>query len=879
MTVYAIHRDPFSIAPNVCRVKPGATIADMATLVATLPEGWPRHEHDCVTLNGHIVPPAVWGMVKPKAGAEIGFHAPPMGGDGGGKQILSLVASIALVAVSGGITSGALLGGLTGASAAGGATFLSRLVGAGVLLAGSAAITALSPTPSIPTGSDDSSRDVGTASATGNTLEPNTALPRVIGTRKIFPAYLSEPVTYYDGQDEVVEAVVGMAGPHDLSDIRIAGSAIDDMTGVEYETREGWPGFDPLRLVQRYGRTNIIRSELRGHTTRDDAQYQLETSTGKIEDALPQPKILTTRSAPDEFWIDVNFPQGLFDNASTSAVLRVPFRLRMRKKGDSTWTDLPEMHFAGNQIGEMRASIRLIWRDGEVSTSAASVGHGWVEGRIASPGQAVAPATPAWAADSYFDNGSGDDYVISSNGGTTAVKNIVMAGTEATIYLDTGTFPKDIYEVEVKRGFAFRNSVYSPFTYTLSGVVYDFWLYIGGGTERIAQSKEGLSEKVFIVRGISIRNEQPVQKGGVALIAVKARNVSVDQLSVLASGYVRDWDGTGWTDWTTTSNPAPHMRDVLGGLLNAKPVPAELIDDAGLVEWRTACTSAGYTVDAIIEDLSVLDAAALIAGSGYAKPYMSEIWGVMRDYDRSAETPVQVFTPHNSSGFKWSKGFADRPDGFRITFADADEDYTTRQIIHPPGAGLTEQVSYDGLVSEDDCRARADYDLANLEHRSTFYEFDAPAEAIKCRRGDLIMVHHDMLTEFGASGRVVDLTYDGSGDVDTITLDNEPPAIGGLAWADIGANDWDDIDDVSLIETSAGVVIRAGTISIHPCTISGSTLTLTTPASLPNLGMDDLLTVGPLGREASRMIVFGMSVREDLVWTITAVDEAPEVFA
>ncbi len=873
----AIHRDPFSVAPHVYRLAEGTTLADMVGRVRSLPEGWPRHEHDVITINGHLAPRALWAAIRPKAGVEVGFHAPPMGGDGGGKQILSLVASIGLVALSGGITSGTLLGGLTGAAAAGKATFLSRLIGAGVLIGGSMALSALAPTPSVPQGEDGGRADVGTASAQGNTLEPNAVLPRVVGTRKIYPPFLAEPLAYYDGQDEVVEAVVGLAGPHHLDDIRIADAEVEGMGGVEIETREGWPGQDTLRLVERYARTSSIRSELRGHVTREDAGDTLESPTGQIEDALPQPKVLSTRNAPDEYRIDINFPQGLFWTPQPTYVMRVPFRLRLRQKGAVSWTNLPEIHFGAAHVGEKRASIRLIWQDGEISAASAATSRGWVEGRINTPGQGMAPATSGWTADSYFDSGSGDDYVDGTNSGSTAVRNLIMSEHVAEIHLDRASFPAGQYEIEITRGYTFYDGSYNPTNYQLSTLVRDFFRYEAAGAARIFQTQEGMSDKTFIVRGISIWNASPVQKGGMALIAVKARNVNIEKLSVLASGYVRDWDGSGWRDWTTTSNPAPHMRDILGGLLNARPVPEDIIDDDGLVAWRAACTAAGYTVDAICEGLSLAEAANLVAGAGYAKPYQSEIWGVTRDYDRAADGPVQVFSPHNMQNFRWSKGFAKRPDGFRITFADVDRDYETRQIIHPPDAGLTEQVSYDGLVAEADCRARADYDLATTLHRSTFYDFDAPAEAIKCRRGSLIQVQHDMLTEFAGSGRIVDVEYDGSGDVTAVTLDNEPPAMTGPGWDDIGVNDWDDLD-MGLIGLGAGVILRGNGVSVHACTVSGARIALDTPATLDDLGLDDLAILGPVGQEARRLIVFSMQPRADFVWTITAVDEAPEIW-
>jgi hypothetical protein len=186
-------------------------------------------------------------------------------------------------------------------------------------------------------------------------------------------------------------------------------------------------------------------------------------------------------------------------------------------------------------------------------------------------------------------------------------------------------------------------------------------------------------------------------------------------------------------------------------------------------------------------------------------------------------------------------------------------------------------VEYSGLVSEADCRARADYDLATTQKRSTFYDFDAPAEAIKCRRGSLIEVTHDMLTEYAGSGRITDIEYDASGDVVAVTLDNEPPAVSGLSWDDIGPDDWETLD-MGTIGLTGGVFLRGKAITSHACTIDGSRIELTTAATIEDLRLDDLAIVGPATTEALRLIVFDMAPRDDMTWTITAVDEAPEVW-
>lgn len=882
--ILSVYREPFGIKPVWRHLPEGETLMAMRRRMPGLPEDF----DDCGTIciNGHAAPRALWGAITPKAPAvtEITFHCPPMGGgDDGGKNILAIVASIALTVVSGGIASGAILGGLTGATALA-TTPLALLLAGGVSLAGSLLLSALIPPPTIPKGRGRQDDPEG-ASASGNVLEPNGPIPRVVGEFKIFPPLAAEPLTYFQGADEVVEAVYCLAGPHRISDIRIGAAPIASMADVEYEVREGWPGDAPITLTKRQARTETPQAELRGHAVSEDDGKSLSTSTGDVSSALPQVQIVATRDAPDEQMLHVMFPQGLHQNASETNRVRVPVRLRIRQVGSPTWIDLPELHFQAANIRQLRATIRLIWTATATTTPGAPNNEGWVEARILSPGQTNAPAQPDWAADAYFDLGAGDDWLTSGNLASSAVNHVILSRYEAAIYLDTATFPKGRYEIEIKRGATIRTSSYSASAYTYGGTVWDFFGY-QGSPGQIPLTRDGLADSLYLVRSVSIWNEHPVPTDDLALIAIRARNRQLDAVSCVAGGYVPDWNGSGWATWAVTDNPAPHLRDVFVGAENVDPLPLPLIDNAALVAWRTACTALGYRVNAIMEGKTVDEASRIVAACGYARPYLSEQLGVTRDYDRSAEAPVQIFTPRNSSGFQWTKAFARVPDGFRVNFRDETRDYESRQItVFRAGAsddsGLLEQVTYEGLVGEAEVRARAEYDQAQPAARGTFYSLDAPAEAIVCRRGDLVGVAHDSLSAQTGAARVIG-TEESLGSVTAILLDDDVPV---ETVADVHAvTDWHAVRDVHALGRKTGVAIRraGGSVTVHEvANASGDTdrLVLAAPISGAGIAGGVLATVGPLGQEFARMIVFGIRPKQNLEASLTLVDEAPELWA
>jgi hypothetical protein len=878
----AVYREFGSLkAPEFRYLPEGMTLAQMRAEMPCLPHDFDSRGVICI--NGKPVYRSAWGRITPKAShngvpVEVTFHAPPLGGgkEGGGKNILAIVAGIALTALTGFVAGGGLTKLGLGAAFAKG-TIGATLAAAGVSLVGSLLLSALVPPPVIPTGK--TFQNAGSASAEGNVLEPNGPIPRVVGQRKVYPPLASEPITYFDGPDEVVEAVFVLAGPHQISDIRVGAAAIEGLSNVEFETREGWPGDAPIDMVRRQARTEGLQSELRGYTVDADTGRNLESSTGDFSAALPQPITLATRDSPDEQWLHLIWPGGLNKNASDTDFIRVPIRIRIRLVGTTDWMNLPELHFSAATPRQLRAAVKLVWTSEATATPDASAKEGWVEARISTAAQTAEPAVAAWAADSYFDGGSGDDWMNAGNLNTTGVAHTSLNRYIATFLLDPATFPTGRYEIDVRRGQQVLNANWSSSAYTVSGTVWSLFDY-AGSPRRIAESRNGISDSVVLLRSVSVWNEPPLPQPGLATIAIRARNRALDRVSCLAGGWVRDWDGTDWRDWVVTSNPAPHLRDIYAGWLNLDPVPQGVVDTPTLLDWRTYCTARGLEVNALIEDATVDDAARIVAACGYAKPYQSEVWGVVRDYDRSAEVPVQIFTPRNTRDFQWTKAFARLPEGFRVNFRDASRDYEMHQItIFRPGVssdtGRLEQVTYEGLTTEAEVRARALYDLAQLEQRSVFYSQKAPAEAIVCRRGSLIGVQHDSLELQSGAARVSDISFDGSGDITAIQLDSTVPVR--ITTDLLSVSDLFAVPDLLALGARTGAMIRrAGGATVHE--LAGAdgdtdTLTFAAPIDPDGIGIGTLVAVGPLNREVRRLIVSDIAPEEDLTATITAVDE------
>lgn len=938
--VVAAWRAPYNFGqtPAIKPFKPGMSVAEIVRSFPGLPKDF--MERGTVSINGHELHRDRWHAIRPKVFSASSPHvlhfslAPRGGGQGGaGKQVIGIVALLALTLATAGIASAGIGAGMfagAGAGVFGGffaaGTISAKILAAGVGLLGALAIAALTRPPTTKPKNDKTETEEA-ASATGNVLEPNGAIPRVIGTRKVYPPMACEPRVELIGSDEYVEAVYILNGPHAISEIKVGETTIDDDDAIEYVVREGWEWDEPQSLIGKVGRTMAANTELKPHKLASGSDFNLANQTDP-DSSIPTFQRFAAMTSPDRVDIHFLWPGNIIYNEDPTITLAMPIRIRIREIGTETWINLPELHMQGGlKPSQIRAQVILHWDyDGEVATGAAGGGGGaWWYAHTQVPAQSASPADPTyqWEAHSYFYSGSGNLYATSASAG--GLQNIGFSTdvgssgsgasiktpegawgdgdlkSTAHIYLDSGTFPKGRYEIDIIRGSAYRVSLLTQSSYAYQGgIVRNFFrYYTSSGSFRVAQTQRSVSDNVALTRIVSVWNEDPLPLPGFAAIYIRAKNKAVQQVSCLASGYVRDWDGSGWNDWTTTDNPAPHFVDTLIGSLNRDPILLEDLDDDELVEWRARCISDGRRCNAIIEDMRNDDARDLIAGCGRARSYQSEVWGVVQDYDRSAEMPVNTFSARNARSFSFEKAFSELPDGLLATFVDEDNYYNRGQAVIPrvgdvlsPDAKV-EQVTYEGLVTEAEVIDRATFDLRQGQYRSTFYYMEVPPEHITCRRGSLVAVQHDVLQRHSGAARIKSVNVVSS-EIISIVLDAEIEIKNADGME--SATDMLAVTDVLDLGIVTGCSIRRadGTISTHELTNGPGftdTLVFATPvynstvlagpfdsAPVPAITEECLVVVGPLGSEYLRLIVYDISPGEDLTARMTLVDEAPELW-
>jgi hypothetical protein len=379
-----------------------------------------------------------------------------------------------------------------------------------------------------------------------------------------------------------------------------------------------------------------------------------------------------------------------------------------------------------------------------------------------------------------------------------------------------------------------------------------------------------------VVRVSSVWSEHPVPTDRFAVIGLRARNYEAGRLSLTASGLVRD-SVTG--DWITTSNPEPHYRDALRGRFNPLPASDDVIDFDDLDAWRTDCETRGYEINAIIEGGSVRDVLARIAAAGYAVPRMSNEWGVVRGRPTEGEAPVMVFTPRDARDIRTEVAFPDLPDGLRLKFRDASRNYLEREIIYPDSArgGLLQEVVYPDEITEDGVRRRAAIELRQLRE-TVAVSWDCGTASLGFRRGDLVTLVEDTISEDDGFARVVGWTENGSGAVTAIRIDGTVPVRNTPDW--FTADDWFAGEDFFAEGKVSGVALRpANGLPMKPVALlandAGETseLILAEPLEDSGIHVDAMVLVGVSQAVQRRLVVSSMTRRGDFEATITGVPE------
>lgn len=841
---------------------PGCTIAQVLDTVPDLPR-WFR-ECGVVMVDGMEIYRDKWRVVRPleMRGGEpvlITLH-PPAPEGGRGKQVLTLLATVALAITTAGIGAGVLLPGLgaqlagsLGVSVAAGQSLLA----AGVGIVGRMAIAALTPPPVAPN-VGASAQNSPTAGISGNALERLAQLPAVLGAIDYSPPHLVRPWTTLQGQygEVQVRTIVGLAGYYDVSNLRINGVDVGELSDlVGYQIRAGAPGDSALSI----NNTTCVEQQERIELTNVELEDPSETSANVSGE--PKWHHVRTAGLAGKFSIRLLFQAGLFrQGGSDPERVVVPFRIEFRKVGDPTWLKGPEVHFSCRKLTsfDYRREVTFEWVDSVPSGST-----GALSSDESHQPQAYWRASPSqsfqYTAESYFNPGSGN-----------YARNLRRTQTGYVIYLQESVFPPGAYEFRVKRGEAFDMSDFTPSSYSYDGNVNKSHFFnVVGGNAAVTQDK--FVDRCVLETTLTETEDYPFGfTGGAALIAVIARGMQVNAITAMFERRAPVWDGTSWATVAPTRNPAALYRQALLGRDNPDPVNESRLIPGNLEEWYDACVSAGYECNAVVQGYSVTQVQQLIASAGWAVPRNNARRGVIREYDRSAEPIRQKFTPLNSSNFMVSREFDERPHALRIEFYDEEDGYKlTDTYVYADGydratATRFEALTEIGVTNRQKVRDKGLLYLRQIYRRARRYTLDAGPEVLISERGDLVGVTSDVLSVHHFFGLVHEVLVSG-GDIVGLVLQSA---------IDMSFSD----------ETTPGISIRRrdGTFvfrEIEPHSGETDTVVFAEPfEDTREIGRDCLVSVGEIGREYRRCLIHGIEWKSDLSASLTLLDVADDMW-
>lgn len=302
---------PLSLQTTMIDIAAGATIAE---LIATV--GMPTWAEPRVYVNGDLVYPEFYRVVRPKHGAHVLVRFIPRGG-GYNKNLGNILSGVLLI-----------IHGILALAFPVTAPFGVPLIGAGVGLILTGLINMLIPHEKkkmrpLATSTADAESPTLSIAGQSNGARPYGVVPVVLGRHKIFPPYAAKPYTERVGADQYLRLLffVGL-GETESEEHKIGDTAIENFQGVEMEVRTGAAGEPPLTLYT----TDVSEEPL---------SIVLLSGVAQIR---------TSATGAAELSVDIAFPAGLiqfdpntFDKFATTVSVAVEYRLA----GQPTFMEVP----------------------------------------------------------------------------------------------------------------------------------------------------------------------------------------------------------------------------------------------------------------------------------------------------------------------------------------------------------------------------------------------------------------------------------------------------------------------------------------------------------------------------------------------------------
>nr|WP_319388200.1 phage tail protein [uncultured Cohaesibacter sp.] len=378
-----------------------------------------------------------------------------------------------------------------------------------------------------------------------------------------------------------------------------------------------------------------------------------------------------------------------------------------------------------------------------------------------------------------------------------------------------------------------------------------------------------LSDKCTFAGLQSIRPEYPINfSKPICLVALRIKATyqlsgALDNFNALAQREMPVYSEGTWSDGAS-SNPFSAFRLALEG--NHIPFPASTtdIDLDALASGYDFCTDKGLKFDYVFEEpVTFGDMLTTICAAGRATPRHDGVkWSTV--IDRPDGTVIDHLSPRNSSDFKWSRIYFEAPDGFRMSFKDATNDYKTAERIipwigHTGPVNKAEDLPLIGKTDPYEIVVAATRRMYELTYRPDTFSCIQSGAARVATRGDLVKGSYDVLTRTQVASRVKSVS-DYLIELDeTITMD-----AGQSYGIRFKVYSYDAEENETISSVTSEVRTQVG---------NWNTIIVKDKSDMPMVG--DVVHFGPLANIDLSLMIKGIEPAEDFACVVHAIAAAP----
>lgn len=390
-------------------------------------------------------------------------------------------------------------------------------------------------------------------------------------------------------------------------------------------------------------------------------------------------------------------------------------------------------------------------------------------------------------------------------------------------------------------------------------------------------------DQVYVGSIRSIKYESPITAArcreltliGFVIKTTEKLNAIVDKLNFIAQSKLPVYSGTGsgriaWNE-AVSSNPASAAIYAMQSELTQQRLLNSEIDFPAFERLYTWCSEHGYECNAYItEGITIQNLLSSIAATCRAEILrMNGKITVIQDV--AQDTPMQLFTPRNSWGYKEQIGFAEIPDAIRLDFDDAEAGYTKNELtVYNTADGnkeiepdITQDVQLWGVTNSVQARKLGMYKYAVSKNRPLVHTFSADFEYLMCQKGDLIEYAGDIALAGISQGRIIELLSDDGVYYTGFSADEEFAMEAGKNYA-------------VRIRKDDGLILMLNLITIPG---KSRKVLFDSPISQSaGIKSGDLFAFGTQQNESIQLIVTAIQPGDNLTAELVCVEYSPEIF-